>query len=232
MDKVEFFEGKVHLTLADIKPKLNNQKEKRIRLDFEALLTDDLEKRAPHSVQMAFNAACKKDISSVQIAEELDGIGVSFFELPDAVAGHKQQPRDPVQKIATCQVRGMIVKRKDKSNDILLDFHINAPASKALWNWVYDFHGCELFATFDATQASIAVADPEGKSEGQGILAMEKPDPQPTMPAKNNPESAPGELCGWKDELRGVCVGRRYHTGDHTFKPKPKPKAKAKKAGK
>jgi hypothetical protein len=179
---VMFFGGKrTEITLIDVKPKLNSEKEKRIRLDFAIDLTSDALAEAPENIKEAYYAVTKDSLglNPVGIVNEFQDAAISFYATKATKA--------PSLEVAGCTIRKLSVERK--KDDVRLKFHINVPASREVWNWCFGNYGCGLAAEFEDMQPMlphIKAAEPDG--DGQGILEMEKSDPQPTVADANNVE--------------------------------------------
>lgn len=146
-----FSSGKHSMLLVDIKPKLNREDEKRLRLDFSMPLTADILAQAPQAVQDAFYAISKDGhtLNPIGVVREYQGAKVKFYATRLTAASEIA--------IEECTLRQLEVKRpKNKvelaDGDVTLKFHINAPASRKLWNYTYENYGATIFATFEDAQ--------------------------------------------------------------------------------
>ena len=179
----KFFEGeKRPIILADVKPKLNREDEKRIRLDFVLPLTADTLDAAPEDVKDAFYAVNKdgRHLNPIGLTTEFESVECSFYATTET--------KTPQVELGGCTLRQLEVSRpKNKTvledGDVTLTFHLNAPATMELWRWCFHAYGAEmavLFESLEPAQMKIKAADPDGANDGQGILEMEKSQPAPT----------------------------------------------------
>lgn len=200
-----FFDNtKVMVSLLDIKPKLNAQDEKRIRLDLSMVLTAEALSAAPENVKEAFYAVTKDSLglNPVGLMAEFQDVKATFFATP--------QTKTPSLEIAGCTLRQLEVSRPEKKatlddGDVRLGFNITIPASREVWNWSYLNFGADLALLFEELQPMlphIKEANPNG--DGQGILNMEKQQveptvvkPEPAMSARARAE----KVLGGKDDM-------------------------------
>lgn len=182
MPETEFFTGeKCMLTLMDVKPKLNQQADKRIRFDFSMPLTAEILKSAPRDVKDAFYAVAKggAHLNPIGISAEFEGVIVSIFDTPQTKAARLE--------LDNCTLKQLEVARPENKlnlddGDVRLSFHMNVPASKDSWLWGFSCYGSDLCAVFEEMQPvfpQIKAAEPNG--DGQGILSMEKQENQNTI---------------------------------------------------
>lgn len=209
------------VTLLDIKPKLNTEKEKRLRLDFSMPMTAKAMEGANESIKEAFYAVCKESVGleSGRIAKEYQDVKVKFFATP--------LTKTPAMELTGCTLRQLEVSRPTNKlelgdGDVHLGFHINTPADQELWNWLFRQMGADLWLEFEEMQPmlpNLKAADPGG--DGQGILNMDKSDASPTVvpPAKAQDTEVGKLATAWK-------------TGDRARKAAAGPPAKGKKKGK
>ncbi len=184
-DAQQFFTGlKTLLTLVDVKPKLNQQNDKRIRLDFSMPITYVILKSAPEDIKDAFYALSKDNshMNPIGITTEFEGVIVSIFDTP--LTKHARL------ELANCTLKQLEVARPEtkltlSDGDVRLSFHMNVPASRESWLWSYEAYGSDLCAVFEAMQPvfpTMKEANPNG--DGQGILEMERQEAEPTVPKK------------------------------------------------
>jgi len=145
----DFFTGeKCLLTLIDVKPKLNQQSDKRIRFDFSMPLTAAILKSAPPDVRDAFDAVAKDGahLNPVGISAEFEGVVVSIFDTPLTKAARLE--------LENCTLKQLEVARPENKatlgdGDVRLSFHMNVPASKDSWLWGFANYGGDLCAVFE-----------------------------------------------------------------------------------
>lgn len=185
MQEVEFFKNEhCPLTLLDVKPKLNQQADRRIRLDFSMALTANILKSAPQDVQDAFYAISKEDshMNPIGISTEFEGVIANFYAT--------EKTKHASLELANCTLKQLEVARPENKavladGDVRLSFHMNIPASMEAWQWSYRAYATDFSAVFEAMQPvfpQIKAANPNG--DGQGILNMEKQDTQSTIATK------------------------------------------------
>lgn len=205
--QAQFFTGqKCLLTLVDVKPKLNQQNDKRLRFDFAMPLTAEILKSAPRDVKDAFYAVSKDEshLNPIGIGTEFDGVVVNIFDTP--LTKHARL------ELANCTLKQLEVARPDNKamlndGDVRLSFHMNVPASRDAWNWGYGCYGSDLCAVFEEMQPifpQIKEANPNG--DGQVILEMDKSEAHSTV-AK--PDELPRQSKEQKASVSKIKVGKK-----------------------
>lgn len=176
-----FTEQKRMVTLLDVKPKLNTQDEKRVRLDLAMALTADALSGAPENVKEAFYAVTKDSLglNIVGITTEFKDVKATFYSTP--------QTKTPSLEIAGCTLRQLEVSRPGNKielvdGDVSLGFHINVPANREVWRWCYDSFGSTLCMVVEEVQPFLPhIKAANSNGDGQGILDMEKQQAQSTI---------------------------------------------------
>jgi hypothetical protein len=170
------------VTLTDVKPKLNTEKEKRIRFDFQMPLTAEALQVAPKPVTEAFYAVAKDGGGMVGavLAQEIEGLTVRFFSTGKTLAA--------ALTLTGCTIRQLEVTRPEKGEinegDIQLGFHMNIPASREAWDWAYRHYGNDVFLACEETQPSLpGVGEPTAVVDMKARAAVD--DSFPDMPAEN-----------------------------------------------
>lgn len=170
-ETTDFFSAdKNMVTLVNIKPKLNKEGEKRIRLDFEMPLTAEVIESAPQPVSEAFYTVVKEGnlLNPVGIVREYQGANLKFFST------HMTASADLT--ISECTLQDLEVHRPEKKvnlddGDVKLKFVVNAPATRKLWIYAYENFGTDVFVTFEDAQPLLPNVKPESKADdGQATL--------------------------------------------------------------
>lgn len=191
-EATDFFSAdKNMVTLVDIKPKLNQEKEKRLRLDFSMPLTAEVLESAPQVVKDAFEAIVKdgSGLNPIGIIREYQGANIKFFATGATI-------KEDIA-INECTLKDLEVLRPAKKidlddGDVKLLFHVNAPASRKLWVYAYENYGADVFVTFEDAQPLLPNVKAEentdqGTLEGLGKTATDSaPAPVTAIDAKKS----------------------------------------------
>lgn len=180
----KFFSGeKLDMSLVGVKAKPKENKIWTIRLALVVPLTAEVLNDAPRNVTEAFYAVSKEDagINAVGLSAEFDEAVFTFFAT--------KETKTPSLEVGGCVIRNMQVERPDKKTDlddgdVKLRLDLDIPARRDVWAWAYSNFGAQVCAEIASVQMKLDIktADADKKNDGQGILAMEKSDPQPTVP--------------------------------------------------
>jgi hypothetical protein len=135
--------------------KLNAQKERRIRLNFAMVCTEENLAGAPDHILTAFGdvAADENGIQKCIISTEFERINIAIHHLPDKPKSHT---------LDDCTIRSVTISRKAKENspnDVVLHMVATVPYSKKLWSYLGDAGGTTVWVQFEQTQAILQEED-------------------------------------------------------------------------
>lgn len=150
-----FFPGsKRKLVLEDWAPKMNNESEKRIRLDFAMQLTGENVVGMPSCIGQPFESMSKEDSadSKTILSTELEGITIEFW----ATETSKQR----ALLLTACTLRSFYLTR-DEDSTVSLRFNTTVPRDQVVVLWAHDNQGSTMWAGFTATQPSLKAPAPE-----------------------------------------------------------------------
>src|ERR1700690_3730793 len=142
--------------------KLNAQREKRIKINFAMVCTEDNLEGAPEEVVTAFNdvGAISQGIQKCIISSEFERVNMELHPLADKPAAIE---------ISDCTMRALNVSRKIKENspnDVVLQMCTTVPSSKKLKDYCGDNGGATIWVKFEQTQALLSADDPPAASQG------------------------------------------------------------------
>lgn len=144
---MEFFpRQRRRTTLKDWSPKHNNEDEKRIRLNFLIVLSGNIS-GIPDFVNDGFVAIEKETahIDKILFSAELEGVTLDIYDTPEAVKKALLLPAATLRQFA-------LTRKDDKT---ILSFNTTVPRSKDLLNFADKYEDCDMFISFDATQAKL-----------------------------------------------------------------------------
>lgn len=188
----KFFPGsKRKLSLEDIGFKMNNESEKRIRLDFAMPLTGETFTGMPAFIGAPFESMNKEDSveSKSTLTAELEGITAEFFATDKSPRRH--------QMLTATTLRSFYLDR-DEEGVVTLHFSVTVTRDEELVVWAHKYQGATMWAAFEATQPSLKAPVADDKQMNLGEQASGKP-----APIEGN--------CNFGDEHIGFCVLPKGH---------------------
>lgn len=153
---------KRHTTFEHIDIKLNNENERRIRLDFLMPLDEDNLQGAPQQVVNAFATVSNPNngITELKIASEFEWQIIKFFPTPTS---------PEAIRIENATVRGLVMRRdpkKDNGRTVTLEYETTVPYNSKLWAWGGENKGMATFVVFEEGQAEMNLtAKPDRKKK-------------------------------------------------------------------
>jgi hypothetical protein len=228
----EFFPGsRRKIELLDWRPLLNEQSEKRLRLDFLMFLTGQPPIGIPKFVAPSYEVMDKEGSAAkdTDLLVELEGVTVQAYstestEHPIVIETLGLNLQDQEKQLgagrvmvtgATLRNFKLVRETRDKLALVCLKFSVTLKAEAGLVLWAYTYHGATFWAQFTETQPTIA----KKKAAEEGTVQM-KLAPEPFAKPDAPTPGEPVEQCEYVDAKAGErCIGKQYHDGDHDMRP-------------
>jgi hypothetical protein len=165
---MEFFpRQRRRATLKDWSPKRNNEHEKRVLINFTIPLTGESLVGIPDFVNDAFVAIEKQGnpIEGITLETEIEGVTLEFFDTPEA--------KRRCYMLTAATLRKFTLHRKDEQT--VLSFNTTIPRPIEIYEWLDKYEGCDVFISFDATQASLVFKSDEDDPNQTKLFTPEQP---------------------------------------------------------
>jgi hypothetical protein len=164
---MEFFpRQRRRATLTSWSPKHNQENEKRVLINFAIPLSGNIS-GIPDFATEAFKAIETQDtpIADISLDTEIEGVTLEFFD-------HNEAKRR-CYMLTAATLRKFTLTRKDK--ETLLTFNTTVPRPQEVYEWLHKYEACDLFISFDATQAKLVFAEGEEDPNQSKLFTGEQP---------------------------------------------------------
>jgi hypothetical protein len=152
-------------------PRRNAQQDRHIPITFRLPLNGNTVRSAPPFIKSAYEEI-KNGADFVGLKKELENLDVELFNLAEN--------KRPAIRLPRLHLTGLAVKEvKTSENDtaITLTFQTLYPWDPAIWEYLGDHYGTEVYAKFDAAQATLVDVEDEGAEDEEQAELPEAGEP-------------------------------------------------------